>query len=346
MPRTRSRVRRLAPKAPSSDIEIIEDVDFNQDEGYESAAPSDNGDDAAVKEEAVDDEAMEVEEPSDDDVDENGNLKALIDDGEEYDEDGEEEMDVDEEVVEEEVDDEGGEDEDEEEAEEQVEEKSSRCVYCFVHSCSSVSNGNSSSPLPTKISGLIKKKRYVHIFDRHPCLRTLGVAACRMNVTGCHLHYSIGCSKRFPAHLTGWCAYAQFSTAVNLSDAEDMPATKRCASRTIPVLCSEIDTARRTTDAAKPAQTIKAVGHTSKVTLTMRKDTKEQEAAPKKVVTRKPRLVHVVDGGEKVSLAFSRLDIAVIDVLSDHQRQGGRQGYGCEGQEGQEGRQSRPHEQG
>lgn len=108
LPRTRaSRHRALAPQSASSDIEIIEDTKPTNDEGYESAAPSDEGNIESAFEEEDNGKPMELDpwHVSSNNVDENGHLKALInnevsssgedeDDGMEVDESGEEEQEV------------------------------------------------------------------------------------------------------------------------------------------------------------------------------------------------------------------------------------------------------------
>lgn len=117
MSRTRTTRNRRAPspKPSSSDIEVLEG--FPQDEGYESAQPSElDLEDAAVEDEAAGEESMDGDgaEPSDDEIDEDGNLKGLIDDGAED--------------VEEECEEEAGSDEGEGEI---VQEQVSRCVLCI-----------------------------------------------------------------------------------------------------------------------------------------------------------------------------------------------------------------------
>ncbi|KZV61104.1 hypothetical protein PENSPDRAFT_671233 [Peniophora sp. CONT] len=259
---TRSRARRTAAAQPSdSDIEVVEDGTLKNDEGYESGAPSDDDGDVAKQPIAKKEEHVDEDGEEEQDDEEEG-------DGEEEEEEEEEEEANDGRSTDDDVDEDGNLkdliDDDAEEEEEEEEEDDAMDV--------------DEEEEPGEDGG--------EEGDEGSEEQDGDEAVSRGSTANTYIFSPL------PVKISGPAKKKR--TAVNLSDAEDMPATRK----------------RRTAVANDVPKTITAVGHTSEVTLTMRD--KKKQPVPKKKQQPAPK-----ESAPKKSAQKNQLEPEKVPTQSD-----------------------------
>lgn len=204
---------------------------------------------------------------SDEDVDADGNMKDLIDDeGDES--SGGSEMDVD------------GEEEEEETEGEIAQEKSSRCVAFLLEL--TTTEACVFSPLPAKISAPSRSSNRKRCAFTPSTSRWFEVPACNTNVAWCTPSYMLR-ALQIPLSVPEDVADIWTQECRQPLGCRGHPSDEAAVSPSLvpfPPLLKLLYS--RPAEEKTESKTIKAVGHTSKVNLTMRKDRKDDKPTTEK----------------------------------------------------------------